>query len=207
MIAAAGMGLLLGLAHVFAGPDHLAALGVLTARSGRRGVLLGLRWGVGHSAGLVAVGALALLLREAIDFDPLSGWGEPLVGTALILVGLRTLLLLRRVPHVHPHEVETGGTALLFGTLHGLAGASHVWATLPALALPSSAQAAAYLLAFCAGSILAMLGFSAALAWLSGRTLEGHERRRRAAVSVAAAVSILVGLGWIVLPLAGIELP
>jgi hypothetical protein len=202
-----GAGFLLGLVHVFAGPDHLAALGVLTARAGRRGVLLGLRWGVGHSAGLVAVGVLALLLRESFDFDPLAGWGEPLVGTALIFVGLRAFFAVRAVPHVHPHETETGGTALLFGTLHGLAGASHVWATLPALALPTSAQATAYLLAFCAGSILAMLGFTVALGWLAGRTLEGSEARRRGAVSVAAAVSVLVGLGWIVLPLAGVGLP
>ena len=120
-----------------------AALGVLTARAGRRGIGLGLRWGVGHSAGLVAVGALALLLREALDFDPLAGWGEPLVGAALILVGLRALVT---DPHAHPHPAESGGTALLFGTLHGPAGASHVWATLPALALPTTAQAVAYVL-------------------------------------------------------------
>jgi hypothetical protein len=206
MLLAAGLGSLLGFAHVFAGPDHLAALGVLTARSGRRGALLGFRWGVGHSAGLVAVGVLALLLRESLGFDPLAGWGEPLVGAALIFVGIRTFVVARRVPHPHPHEKETARSALLFGTLHGLAGASHVWATLPALALPTSAQATAYLLAFCAGSILAMLAFTLALGWLAGRALEGREHRQRAAVRAAAAVSILVGLAWIVLPLAGVHL-
>jgi len=162
---------------------------------------------VGHSAGLVAVGALALLLRESFDFDPLAGWGEPLVGTALIFVGIRAFVIARRLPHPHPHEAETGRSALLFGALHGLAGASHVWATLPALALPTSAQAVAYLLAFCAGSILAMLSFTVVLGWLAGRTLEGSELRRRRAITAAAAVSVLVGLGWIVLPLAGVSMP
>jgi hypothetical protein len=205
LVAAAGF--LVGLAHVFLGPDHLAALGVLSVRAGRRGVLLGLRWGVGHSAGLVAVGALALLLRAGLEFDPLAGWGEPLVGVALVAVGLRAIAALRRHPHEHADGAEPGGTALAFGFLHGLTGASHVWATLPALALPTSAQATAYLLAFCAGSILAMLGFTFALSRLSGRVGEGSERGRRWAVSAAAAVSILVGLGWIVLPLAGAGLP
>lgn len=201
MATALGLGFLLGALHVFAGPDHLAALGVLSARAGRRGALLGLRWGVGHSAGLVAVGALALLLRESLDFDPLAGWGEPLVGAALIFVGIRALVIARRLPHPHPHEAETSRSALLFGALHGLAGASHVWATLPALALPTSAQAVAYLLAFCAGSILAMLAFTAALGWLAGRTLEGRERRHRRAIAAAGALSVLVGLGWIAVSL------
>jgi hypothetical protein len=204
---AAGAGFLVGLVHVFLGPDHLAALGVLSVRSGRRGVLLGFRWGVGHSAGLIAVGALALLLRAGLDFDPLAGWGEPLVGAALVAVGIRAILAARRHPHAHADPDEAGGSALAFGLLHGITGASHVWATLPALALPSSAQATAYLLAFCAGSILAMLAFSLVLCLLSGRLVEGSERGRRRAVTAAAAVSILVGLGWIVLPLAGVGLP
>jgi hypothetical protein len=45
------LGVLMGILHVLAGPDHLCALATLSVGSSWRAVLLGVRWGIGHSTG------------------------------------------------------------------------------------------------------------------------------------------------------------
>jgi hypothetical protein len=44
-------GVLMGVIHVLAGPDHLSALATLSVGSSWRAALLGVRWGIGHSTG------------------------------------------------------------------------------------------------------------------------------------------------------------
>lgn len=104
MIAALA-GLLAGAVHVLSGPDHLAAIAPLAGAGRRCGWHSGFRWGLGHAAGVTAVGVLALLLRESLPIDLLSTWSERLVGVVLIGIGLWGLraALGRRV-HAHEHE-------------------------------------------------------------------------------------------------------
>ena len=45
------LGVAMGIIHVLAGPDHLSALATLSVGSSWRAILLGVRWGVGHSLG------------------------------------------------------------------------------------------------------------------------------------------------------------
>ncbi|CAI5719524.1 unnamed protein product [Hyaloperonospora brassicae] len=91
-------GLLMGLVHVLTGPDHLSALIVLSAGSSWRSCQLGLRWGCGHSTGLVVVTACFLALGQHVNVNAFGTDCDFLVGFLMIGLGLWSLrhyLLLR----------------------------------------------------------------------------------------------------------------
>lgn len=54
----------LGAVHVLTGPDHLSALATLSANLGRAAFCLGIRWGLGHSTGLLLVGVIFIALSH-----------------------------------------------------------------------------------------------------------------------------------------------
>lgn len=221
-------GMLAGLIHVFAGPDHLAALGPLSVRARGRAWALGLRWGLGHSSGVLVVAGLAFLLRWGLDFEALSAWGERVVGATLVVFGLwgfRSLFRDRLHTHVHLHGGEEhehfhmhgadgghsapeahahGHAAFWIGTLHGLAGMSHLLGVLPALALPSGRATTAYLAAFALGTVVAMAAFASLLGAFASRV---GLRYYRWSLGAASALCAGTGLAWIILPLAGVDLP
>ena len=64
-----GLGLSLGVVHVLTGPDHLSALATLSANISDRteAALLGIRWGLGHSSGLLVVGIILIVLSSASE--------------------------------------------------------------------------------------------------------------------------------------------
>jgi hypothetical protein len=216
-------GLFAGLVHVLAGPDHLAAVAPLALQRARRPWLVGALWGGGHTAGVLAVAALALLLRELLPLQALSSWSDRLVGVALIAIGLWGLR--RALAHnVHVHRHTHGGlthshihfhadahaheapqahahahVSFAMGTLHGLAGSAHVLGVLPALALPTLAGSLDYLAGFGTGSILAM----GAVAWLLGASLRGLERAGlqpyRVLLTGCSGAAIVIGTAWLVL--------
>lgn len=92
-----------GSVHVLAGPDHLAAVAPLAAGRVRLSWATGMLWGVGHAGGVLLVGIGALLLREVLPLEQLSGWSEKLVGAVLIGIGLWGIRQARR-QRVHTHE-------------------------------------------------------------------------------------------------------
>ena len=105
MLTASVAGLLAGLLHVFAGPDHLAALAPLSLQARKRAWAVGLRWGLGHSSGVLVVAAIAFGLRQVVHVEELSGWGERLVGATMIVLGLWGLRsLFRERLHAHEHD-------------------------------------------------------------------------------------------------------
>ncbi len=81
-------GLLAGFVHVLSGPDHLAAIAPYAVDGKSRAWRTGVRWGLGHAAGVLGVGLLVLALREALPVEAVSAWGERLVGLALIGIGI-----------------------------------------------------------------------------------------------------------------------
>src|SRR5882672_577523 len=87
-------GLFAGLLHVWSGPDHLAAVAPLsaewtrTASRRRPSWMVGVRWGLGHSSGVMLIGLLSLIFREAFPLNSLSSISERLVGVVLIVIGL-----------------------------------------------------------------------------------------------------------------------
>ncbi len=53
----------LGVVHVLTGPDHLSALATLSANVGDyKAFKYGVRWGIGHSIGLVIVGSILIII-------------------------------------------------------------------------------------------------------------------------------------------------
>jgi len=209
-------GALAGLFHVLAGPDHLATVGPLALDSRRRGWLAGWTWGIGHASGVVVVATLAILLRDLLpSVDLISAWSERLVGVALIAVGVWALRRSARVepaPHAHgviSHDhlrVQAGPrwlrrighahTAFCLGVLHGVAGSSHFVGVLPALALPTRTGALTYVVAFGAGTVVAMTAFAAAAGWAGG-SVRTHSATYRSMTATAAVAAIVIGGVWL----------
>lgn len=198
-------GLFAGFFHVVSGPDHLVAIAPYAVDAKARARWTGIRWGLGHSAGVGAVGLLALLLRDALPLDLVSASGERCVGVMLCCIGIwglraaftdrvdsRSCGLLgnshgRR--HKHP--------AFAVGSLHGLAGSSHLLGIVPALALPTDAEAAAYLLMFGLGTIAAMAAFSTLIGWLAGRPVARSVNVQNALMATFSMVAVVVGGVWL----------
>lgn len=203
-VAFALIGLLAGLVHALSGADHVAAVAPLVVEERRRGWTTGLLWGMGHSLGVWGVGLLALALRGLLPVDRLSSFSERLVGAVLIGVGLWGLrrVWLARVappdtPHRHDLPARASLAALWIGTLHGLAGSSHLLGVLPALALPSAVASLAYVVAFGLGSIAAMVAFASALGLVSLRLTSRGTNAYQALLATFSAVSIVVGGWWL----------
>ena len=189
MMVALFAGLAAGLLHVFSGPDHLAAVAPLTSDRDRQHWQTGLQWGAGHTAGVLCIAALLLLVREQLPLDAWSAYSERLVGVALIAVGAWGLWKARRRAKPHSHA----GASFVMGALHGVAGSSHLFGVLPALAFSIRADAALYLTGFAVGAIAAMTAFAAGVGLAAIRF--GHARHFLYASSAAALV---IGGVWLV---------
>lgn len=97
-------GLAAGAAHVVTGPDHLAALAPIAVDRPLHAMGLGLRWGLGHGIGVVALGGLGIGARHLINVDAISAWSEFIVGFMLIAMGLWAFRrATRMVVHAHGH--------------------------------------------------------------------------------------------------------
>jgi sulfite exporter TauE/SafE len=219
-------GFIAGLAHVFSGPDHLAAVAPLAVASRRKAWVAGLRWGVGHSSGVLLVGLLFVLLRDLLPQELISLWSERLVGVVLVAIGiwgLRTALKKRVHVHEHAHEGDAHvhihahdsssahnslepqshvhtHTAFAVGTLHGLAGSSHILGVLPALAFATRKESFSYLGAFGVGNIFAMIAFAAVLGMISRGMANKGARAYQGLMYGCSMASIAVGVYWLASP-------
>ena len=104
--------------------------------------------------------------------------------------------------HVHIHVGETAHdsevahrkhshAAFGFGMLHGIAGASQLWALIPIIILPTG-EAISYLVAFIVSSILAMGGFTYAV----GRWASKGQAQLGFAFKFVGWGSIILGAYW-----------
>jgi hypothetical protein len=211
-------GLLAGLFHVLSGPDHLAAVAPLALADRDRSWLAGWTWGIGHASGVVAVALLAVLLRNVLPpIEMISAWSERLVGAALIGIGLWALRRTMRVrgathvhgTHAHDHlHVQRGPgwmrrighahASFCLGVLHGIAGSSHFFGVLPALALPTLGASLLYIGAFGAGTAGAMTAFAAAVGFGSLRVRPGAGTHR-VMMATAAMLAIVIGGVWMII--------
>jgi ABC-type nickel/cobalt efflux system permease component RcnA len=214
-------GFLAGAVHVISGPDHLSAVAPLSIDGGKKSWKMGLLWGVGHTTGVLIVGLIALIGRELIPIEMISHWSERIVGVVLIGIGIwgiRKALRHRVHIHKHVHEGEehthihthsagmehssTGAhrhthAALVVGIIHGLAGSSHFIGVLPALALPSTSASVFYLGGYGAGTIMAMVGFSALLGVTAKKLAEkGVDIYKKMLITFSTA-AIGIGIFWL----------
>lgn len=201
-------GVMAGVVHVLSGADHLAAIAPYAVADKARSWRTGVRWGLGHSAGVLGVAFLVLLSRHALPIEALSVYSEVSVGFVLVGIGLwGARAALRRPDHGarpgHAHRHVHGHAAVAVGALHGLAGSSHLLGILPALALPSNGAAGAYLLCFGIGSVAAMGAFASLIGWVAGRPGASGAAVQRALLWVSSAIAVLVGGVWLLKTLRG----
>ena len=203
-----------GAVHVVGGADHLVAMAPFSLRKPWPAMRAGLAWGAGHSTGVVVLALVAIAFKDLTHIEAMSAWAEFLVGVALLVVGVlavRTAFGLELHSHEHRHDgVEThqhlhlhvrgqsnhrrhAHAASGLGLLHGLAGASHLLAVIPALALPPLA-AVGYLVAYLCGSIGAMLAVVAVVSLL---TFRSGARFLPWLVGGTGALSIFTGAIWL----------
>jgi ABC-type nickel/cobalt efflux system permease component RcnA len=223
MVFVALTGLVNGITHVLSGPDHLAAIAPLAVRRPKQSWIPGMRWGIGHSAGVCVIGLLSLWLRDLIPIKLISAWGERFVGVMLIGIGCWAL---RKAFKVHAHEHEHDGTrhvhmhshghgnqvghqspeahqhhthaAFGIGILHGLAGSSHFLGVLPILMMPTRIAAISFLLSFGVGTVIAMASFSGFMGWLTKSWAVDSTRIYRRLMGGCAASAIAVGCFWLI---------
>ena len=165
-----------GAVHVVSGADHMVAMAPSAIKKPRLALMDGLSWGVGHSAGVLILSIFGILAKDLINIEIMSSYSEFLVGISLLIIGIlsiRTSLGVKIHMHQHMHgeqmahkhfhfhsrgkEIHRGNShaATGLGVLHGFAGASHLVAIIPALALPLIG-AIMYLFAYLIGSVFAM---------------------------------------------------
>ena len=153
----------------------------------------------------------------------ISSYSERAVGVLLIgigLWGLRKAFATRIHAHHHSHDGEQhihihvhrachapapqpahrhSHAALGIGTLHGLAGGSHLLGVLPALALPSRFSALSYLLAFGLGTLAGIGLFSSALGCFANRYGGAGARAYRYLMCGCASAAVVIGSAWLIL--------
>lgn len=220
------LGLLAGGQHAVQGPDHFAGVAPFAAGSGRAAWRVGIAWGLGHASGAALAACLALLLRAWIPGveEHLSDVSDRIVGVLMCFVGalgLRAALFARieerehahgGVVHAHMHfrpfafsrrgakhdAHEHRHSAFVLGLFHGAGGLSHIFAVLPALGFPGVALPALYLAGYAIGSLALITLFATGVGRLAR---DGRLHAQRRVMIAASALSVVVGLVWIVHPL------
>ncbi len=204
------LGFVLGLRHAL-DPDHLVAVStfVTEERGLLRSSLVGIYWGMGHTAALLVFGS-ALLVFRIVVAPRTSQFLEFLVGCMLVILGVRVLLHVRKSDalHIHTHEhdgtlhshlhihlgerghehqhhtLQFGKKPFVVGVVHGLAGTAAVL-LLVVGAIPSLLLAFGTILIFGVGTIGGMMAMSilmsVPLALAAGRWLAMERAVRLAA--------------------------
>ncbi|HJQ67570.1 MAG TPA: sulfite exporter TauE/SafE family protein [Blastocatellia bacterium] len=186
--AALTLGFSLGLRHAL-DPDHLVAVTTIVSehKSLARSSLVGTFWGLGHTASLLIIGLVVILLRSSIP-DRVALWMEMCVAVMLIALGVNVLWRVARDrgikvhTHAHAHDgkpahqhvhfhshsshdhrhkiLRLGRRPFVVGMVHGVAGSAAL--TLGVLAtIPSITVGLIYIAVFGLGSIGGMLLMSA----------------------------------------------
>lgn len=178
------LGFVLGLRHAL-DADHLAAVStfVTEERSLWRASLIGVSWGVGHTAALLIFGLAVAAFRLTLT-PRLSQVLEFIVGCMLVALGTNVLYKLVKSgalhAHAHQHDgvehkhlhlhvgepqhehrhvhrtLRLGGRPFMVGVVHGLAGTAALM-MLVVGALPSMLLAVIYIIIFGVGSIGGMI--------------------------------------------------
>tara|TARA_B100000700_G_C14833653_1_gene755787 strand:+ start:264 stop:932 length:669 start_codon:yes stop_codon:yes gene_type:complete len=203
-----------GAVHVVSGADHMVAMAPSSIQKPKSALRNGLAWGVGHSAGVLILSILGILAKDLINIELMSSYSEVLVGISLLIVGalaIRTSLKVNIHMHQHRHGEETPHKHFHFhsvgnklnkshthaatglGVLHGFAGASHLVAIIPALALPLLG-AIAYLFAYLLGSVFAM---GCVVLGISFAANKANKRFYPFLMRLIGALSIVTGLFWL----------
>lgn len=128
LVSLLGLGFFLGLRHAL-DADHLAAVATLIGQGQplRRAARIGVLWGLGHTAALLAAALLMVVFRIQVP-ESVAAWFELGVAGLLLLLALQLIRSILRGdrlelhahrhgghhhshPHLHPHPGTTPGGA------------------------------------------------------------------------------------------------
>ena len=214
MLISVFTGFAAGAVHVVSGADHMVAMAPYSVRKPKLALIDGLAWGAGHSAGVLILSIFGILAKDIINIELMSSYAEFIVGISLLIVGalaIRTSLKVNIHMHQHMHGEETihkhfhfhspgnklhrshTHAATGLGVLHGFAGASHLLAVIPALALPLFG-ALAYLFAYLLGSDFAM---GCVVLGISFATNKANKMFYPFLMRSIGALSIVTGIFWL----------
>lgn len=220
------LGLVLGMQHAL-DADHLVAVSTIVSRHRNplKAGLVGVFWGIGHTATLLLAGLAVIVFRLTIP-DRLALSMEFLVGIVLVALGMQILWQYRaRKVHAHRHDHEEEGEAhlhfhshaedpehahghttsrrksLMVGMIHGLAGSAALM--LIVLGTISSAwEGLAYILIFGLGSIAGMMvvsmliGLPFALSARRFASLNTGIRLAAGGLSIALGFMVMFEIGF-----------
>jgi hypothetical protein len=201
-------GFLLGMRHA-TDADHVVAVATVVShqRSVLRAAVMGSLWGMGHMLTLV-LGGGAIIVFGLVVPPRLGLTFEFVVALMLVLLGLTTLIRLRRrpekprtepAPHAHGHGIfsRLGGAQLIrpvvVGLIHGLAGSAAV-ALMVLATIREPLHGLAYLLTLGAGTIVGMLLITAVLAVPLRVAASRSSGLSRTFTYISAAASTALGL-------------
>ena len=214
MLVSVLTGFAAGAVHVVSGADHMVAMAPSAIQKPRLALIDGLGWGIGHSAGVLILSLLGILAKDLINIELMSSYAEFLVGISLLIVGLLAIRTSLRVnihmhehmhgeatphKHFHFHSLEKKlhrshkHAATGLGVLHGFAGASHLVAIIPALALPL-VGAISYLFAYLLGSVFAM---GCVVLGISFAANKANKMFYPFLMRLIGGLSIVTGLFWL----------
>jgi len=194
------LGVVASATHVMTGPDHLAAVTPLAIENKKKSWIIGISWGIGHTTGLLLIGGLFYLFREVFPVKIISEYSEVIVGAILIIIGIWAFYKLLN-KNEHKHKAAKNIKAAVFvGILHGFAGIYHILIVLPALALPSQAEAVSYLVGFAAGTVIVMALFAWSLGSVSEKAASLNKNRFLKGFRIfGGSAAVIVGIIWIIL--------
>lgn len=194
------LGIIASATHVMTGPDHLAAVTPLAIENKKKSWIIGISWGVGHTTGLLLIGGLFYIFRENFPVKLVSEYSEIIVGIILIIIGMWAIYkLLNKGKHIH-RETKNIKAAVFVGILHGFAGIYHLLIVLPALALPSRADAILYLIGFAIGTLAVMAIYAWSLGSVSQKAKDFNKSKFLYGFRLfGGTAAIVVGIVWIAL--------
>jgi ABC-type nickel/cobalt efflux system permease component RcnA len=183
MLTTLAIGLFLGMEHAL-DADHVVAVSTMVSQRGglKRASLVGLFWGLGHTATLFLAGLVVILFKLSIP-PRLALSMEFAVGVILVALGVSVVrgYIAGRVhahahrhggedhrhfhshaatrDHAHGHAHPAHARSLLVGMVHGLAGSAALM-LLVLSTISTPALGLLYIVIFGAGSVVGMLGMS-----------------------------------------------
>jgi ABC-type nickel/cobalt efflux system permease component RcnA len=112
-------GLIASILHVLTGPDHLAAVTPFAIESKKKAWKIGLAWGIGHLAGMIAIGGLFTMFKEFIPVEKISMYSEQLVGFVLIGIGVWAFYKIFKAEKHHKHlHIHSENSPLIHSHKH-----------------------------------------------------------------------------------------
>lgn len=84
--------MLLGFLHVALGPDHLSALATLSVGNSYKAFNLGVKWGLGHSTGLVTIAIAFISLKGNLDLKSIANKINYVLGVFMMVLGISGII-------------------------------------------------------------------------------------------------------------------